>query len=188
MFGGGGLHANVSPLFLLTRSPDWSLCGAPEIGETFQRGRDVFSPKLDFLLPEPPPSCRSTQSEIWPSTAVTAHRWRWRSLTDGPICATDPGPPNIGTTQMVQSTSRVSNGEGGGAAPLSDQREAESKAKLKRLTVASRVTEVGFFQIKPKFVRKENCCLLSATRPSLFSNLQMERHRNATPFLASNSC
>lgn len=47
----------------------------------------------------------STHSELWPSPTVTAHRWLWQSLTDGPICGTTP----ISATQMVQSTSNVSN-------------------------------------------------------------------------------
>lgn len=73
----------------------------------------------------------------------------------------DPGPPNIGATQMVQPASRVSKWGGG---LHSDQREAESNAKVAngRLTVASKVTEVGFFQITTEFVRKSNCRLLSA--------------------------
>lgn len=50
---------------------------------------------------------------------VKPHRWSY--LRHG------SRRPNIGATQMVQSTSRVSNG---GVAPLTDQREAESKAKV----------------------------------------------------------
>lgn len=101
-----------------------------ETEEKQKRSRGGGIPKLDFLLLEPPPSCPSAQSEIWPCTAVTAHRWRWRSLTDGPICATDPGPPNIGATQMVQSTSRVSNWGGG----LHSLISVRLRATLTRLT------------------------------------------------------
>lgn len=44
-------------------------------------------------------------SGIWSFLTATANRWS--SLTDGSICGTPPPP--VGATQMVQSTSRVSD-------------------------------------------------------------------------------
>lgn len=82
----------------------FELC-AFKLQSCFSEFFSCLDKKQNFLLLSSAP--RSAQSEIWPSTTVTAHRWLWQSLTDGLICGTPP--PLITATQMVQSTSCVSD-------------------------------------------------------------------------------